>query len=280
MNLAANLKAVAPGNLAGARAMAHRAAQLPTKAARANLPAEDDDSHSNLGFDRESGGFVSQPIAMVDGQRTVALGLAPLALCVLKDGSTEASISLGGMRVSEAETWLDKTLAANGLKPASTVTLPYELPDDVAAFDRFAEVDGAATLAAWFDLAAILLTRFADDQRSVSPGPSPVRCWPHHFDMATYVSLETGDPETARGIGVGMSPGDGSYDQPYFYINPWPHLDPEGLPPLEPPGHWHTEGFVGAIATGSDVLMLDAIEPGLARFVEAAFATGRNRLGV
>ena len=137
-----------------------------------------------------------------------------------------------------------------------------------------------AALSAWFSLAAAKLTEFAVSQKQLSPGPSPVRCWPHHFDIATYVGLEAADAETARGVGVGMSPGDESYGEPYFYINPWPHLDADSLPDLLLPGHWHTQGFVGAIATAEQILSLSDVEAELSAFIAAAFAIGREKLGV
>jgi len=87
-------------------------------------------------------------------------------------------------------------------------------------------------------------------------GASDVKCWPHHFDIATLITLtDTGDPETSSSIGVGLSPGDESYQEPYFYITPWPYPDLNviRLPKLSV-GHWHTEGFVAAILTGTTLL--------------------------
>jgi len=107
-----------------------------------------------------------------------------------------------------------------------------------------------------------------------------VRCWPHHFDIATYVSLEHGDFETAKGIGVGMSPGDESYDQPYFYINPFPHLNAAELPAPPSPGHLHNEGFVGAIATGDEIISLADIGKALPRFIAESFSIGREKFSV
>ena len=161
--------------------------------------------------------------------------------------------------------------------------LPYDLPASVAGIEVYSTDglgDALAALSAWFSLADAQLADFAAAQARLLPGPSPVRCWPHHFDIATYVGLGAGDAETARGIGVGMSPGDESYGQPYFYINPWPHLDAASLPELPPPGHWHTQGFVGAIATAEKVLSLSDIETELPTFIAAAFAIGRKKLGV
>lgn len=110
------------------------------------------------------------------------------------------------------------------------------------------------------------------------PGPGPIRCWPHHFDIATYVALGSGDPETAPGIGAGLSPGDESYGQPYFYVNPWPQPQAGALPGDIAPGRWHTDGFVGAVATGDDVLSLPDIISGTSAFVRMAYQAGRSLL--
>lgn len=77
---------------------------------------------------------------------------------------------------------------------------------------------GAAfrTLGAWYDAThqALVSLRARFGHRVVlSPEP---RCWPHHFDLAVLFSLEAGDPETARSIVVGVSPGDASFNMPYF----------------------------------------------------------------
>jgi hypothetical protein len=106
-----------------------------------------------------------------------------------------------------------------------------------------------------------------------------VVCWPHHFDIATLVSLEEGSPANARSIGVGASPGDQYYDQPYFYISPWPRFDGEKLPDPPAPGRWHTEGFFGAVLTGEEILAMKDRGRGLMGFVTAAFDIARTRLG-
>jgi hypothetical protein len=76
----------------------------------------------------------------------------------------------------------------------------------------------------------------------VEPNASEVRCWPHHFDIATLI-------EVARGktIGVGMEPGDVYYDEPYFYVNlhPRPAAPPTAL--LGGHGTWHTHEWIGAV---------------------------------
>ena len=268
-----------PTNLASAVAIAHAAVQPLTKAARANLVAEPDDSHSNLEW--ADGMFLSHLLAAEDITYQVGLSLAPLCLILLKNGVRIADIDLAGKSLANAEAWLDTQLQQVGLKPAGPITLSYELPPAVADIDRFqSDAPGLDALSAWYALAAGALTDLAAELQGLSPGPSPVRCWPHHFDIATYIGLEVGDLETAKGIGAGLSPGDSSYDQPYFYVNPWPHLNAATLPKPPAPGHWHTTGFVGAIATGTEVLTLEDPASNTLAFLRESVAIGRSKLGV
>lgn len=270
--------ATPPKKLGNASAIAHAAAQFLTKAARANLEAAADDSHSNLGWDSDSQRFLSQALPGANGDVFIALSLDPFELALVDSATGTTCFSLAGRSQAETTAWLDDALGSVALTPCGKVELPYELPSAVVAVSEFSDAPGLASLAAWFDLANTSLAQLASDQSELTPGPSPVRCWPHHFDIATYVSLEAGDAETARGIGVGMSPGDGSYAQPYFYVNPWPHLDAKALPEAPIPGHWHTDGFVGAIATAMELLSVDEPEKALSGFLEKAFEVGYTKL--
>lgn len=76
-----------------------------------------------------------------------------------------------------------------------------------------------------------------------------------------------------------MSPGDASYDQPYFYVNPWPHPPADRLPPAIPPGHRHTEGFIGSVATGTELLSTADPDTTTRQFLQASFAAARAALG-
>ncbi len=254
--------------LRAARDHAHRALQHVTRAARANLPTESDDSQSNVGWDAPSNGLISHLI----GELNVGLALGELTLFVRHQSGVAEQFPLSGTSDAEAAQWLDDQLVANGHSPASTVELPYALPDDAAAIEAY-DVDAVAAsdfagLAQWFGAAAASLTHITETYEAIDPGPSPVRCWPHHFDIATYIALESGDPETAKGIGVGLSPGDEGYDEPYLYINPWPHLDATSLPPAIAPGHWHSEGYVGLIATASEIGETEDLDTAIANFLE------------
>ena len=100
----------------------------------------------------------------------------------------------------------------------------------------------------YYNNAAILLKPLVERKSNATP----VRCWPHHFDLATLITL---DAEAGKTIGVGLSPGDGYYDEPYFYVTPWPYPDTGtiSLPQLPGGGKWHTHEWVGAVLTASDL---------------------------
>jgi hypothetical protein len=91
---------------------------------------------------------------------------------------------------------------------------------------------------------------------SKGEGWAEVRCWPHHFDLGTLISVESSDDTSSgRSIGAGMSPGDNWYPEPYFYVNPHGLAQvPEERPTLASGGHWHTEGWFGAVLTATSIL--------------------------
>ncbi len=80
-------------------------------------------------------------------------------------------------------------------------------------------------------------------------------------------------------ISFGMSPGDGSIPEPYFYITPWPLPAGSDLPPLDSAGSWHTEGFTGALLHASELVKLadseDEQRRAIDRYLRAALSAGR-----
>jgi hypothetical protein len=263
------LRQPAPGALTGAREVAHCAVQWATKAARANLPAAPDDSHSALSWDAGMGALESASLPW--GTRVgVQLGL--LELIVTQDGKAE-TLALDGCTTGTVNDWLDLKLAARGLKPASAAKLPYEVAHRPLKNDP-----GLAALAGWFAAAAEVLEEVRAKTASIRPGPGPVRCWPHHFDIAVLVSFDAGGGESARSIGIGVSPGDQYYPQPYAYVSPYPAPRNPKLPALPPAGHWHTRDFFAAVATGEALLAERDPRAALLAVIDSAFEAGRGWL--
>jgi hypothetical protein len=91
------------------------------------------------------------------------------------------------------------------------------------------------------------------------PDASPVRLWPHHFDVATLIGGT---------LGVGFLAGDDEIDEPYWYVYDSPM--PDTLPEL-PAGEWHRGTWTGAVLTGNP----DAAT--IERFLAAAIAAVKFR---
>lgn len=100
---------------------------------------------------------------------------------------------------------------------------------------------------------------------------SPVHIWPHHFDMAVLLSFPLD-----KSIGVGFSPGDKSYNQPYWYVSPWPY--PTFTPPHLEIGFWHTHEWTGAVLTAED--MGDINSEKLIYFLQKAAIASRTIIEV
>jgi hypothetical protein len=232
--------------LSDARLQLHYAAQFATAAGISYLVPQPDDSHTNLGWDRKHEALRSREVRALSHAVRVAVRPRDLTLIVLIDGSIGQQIPLHGSTISQAESVLRASLAAAGLDGRRlTLRKHYELPPHhVAGGDPFdaSKAGEFAELAHWFGNAAGLL---GDLQSRI--GSSAVRCWPHHFDIATLADIAPG-----RTSGAGMLPGDGMYPGPYFYVNAYPTPPADRVrAPLQGGGTWNTDGWTGAVLTGS-----------------------------
>ncbi|MEM8982932.1 MAG: hypothetical protein AAGC71_07900 [Pseudomonadota bacterium] len=178
---------------------------------------------------------------------TLALGFDPLRYVVVISDEAGAEFDLAATREADAVTWLNDVLRRRALHGADIADMPYTLAgpsDRVSSAELQPDVTRLGlSLAA----AHAALTTLIGSLPALQPGPSPVRLWPHHFDIATLVQFVAGDPASAPSIGVGYSPGDDKYAVPYLYCSPYPQPSGTALP--EPPGgwRWHTDGFVSLV---------------------------------
>ena len=264
------LGSVGPRELAGARLQQHYAAQIASALGRTLVPKRDDDSHTNLGWVDRLGAFASHPTP-ADRPLRAAVELEVLRLLLLGDEDRVIDETpLAGRTMADAEAWLAGRVAEQtGDARPTFVPVHYELPEHpLASGAAFAlEPAASAELACWYANAASVLEAVREEYSS-----GPVRCWPHHFDIATLIEL--GEDCT---IGVGLSPGDDSYVEPYWYVAPWPHPKPDAWPRLDG-GRWRTEGFVAAVLTGSELVAAADRPAALRAFLRSAIRASRALL--
>lgn len=242
-----------PGALEDARLQLHHAVQVVVSAPISFLSPRPDDSHTSLEWLPELQGLATRALPGSEGLR---FGLRPGDLTLFASGArhfVRSSLSLHGRTVAEALDWLREELRQAGLDPRRLTTdkhyaIPVHPLADGAAFDA-APAESFTELARCYQDGWIVAARVSREHA----GASEPRCWPHHFDIATLVALPLASRGTPRTIGVGLSPGDASYAEPYFYVAPYPRPPREALPPLGI-GHWHSDDWVGAVLAMSNVV--------------------------
>jgi hypothetical protein len=264
------LGSVDPHSLSEARLQLHYGIQFLAAPAAALINPEPDNSHSSLRWH-----LLTDPIptpVLISGVISSAdpfqVALDPVQMKVMllsPTGDLFSSWNLAGQTLDAGLARLKEAIAQHQADAEKVVWLTY--PED---FPVHALTAGAAfmdpqdlplqELVYYYDNTATLLNRFAVTQ----PGASPLRIWPHHFDMAVLIQ-----PKKDVYVGTGFSPGDRSYPEPYWYVTFYPYPDPEMLPPL-PQGSWHTQDWVGAIQRASQLSASDYQKEQLEEFFTGA----------
>jgi len=133
--------------------------------------------------------------------------------------------------------------------------------------------DAAATLADWFGLGWRAVDA-AGGRGGVDGGsaarPSVLQLWPEHFDAGCSVAVGRGADDRCN---LGVSPGDGSSDEPYLYVGPWGPERPGD------PTYWNAP--FGAVLPRSAVLRSAAVGSAASLATAVAFfRRGLSALGV
>lgn len=238
-----------------ARLQLHYAIQFIAATGIALADPQPDYSHAALHWNPDQQVFQG---VLIHGDRPFRIALDPVSLTSLildAHGSPIAQIPLDQTTMAEGLNWLKSELRQLGVDADRIKFLDYppnDFPDHPlahgAVFDASYEAD-RQTLVQYYANTHTLLYEIMTQRE----GASPVQIWSHHFDMATLIALpgtRNGEPMS---IGVGMSPGDGSYDEPYWYVSPYPYPDATNFPPLEGNGTWHTNHWVGAVLKTSQL---------------------------
>ena len=106
------LRGIRQRRLSMTRLQAHHAAQWLARAARAYVPLQPDDGHTNLGWSNTFDGFATH---LMQGGTCLSLKIADLTLVLHSDERTIQSFSLDGRTDAQARQWLGEQLGARGL---------------------------------------------------------------------------------------------------------------------------------------------------------------------
>jgi hypothetical protein len=282
-----SLGSVAADALIEARLELHWAAQAAAAPGKQLLPQQPDYGQQSFAWDGAAGALAQGTVAGPSPFRSALRPSPPALLLLSPHGEVLAELALAGHTLDDAFDWLTREAEAHlGRSLGQPLERPAEMPPHaVGSGAPFAAAEPAAfaELAALFALADTALRQAICGELEASA----VRCWPHHFDLATLVMLEPGegpaaDPESARSIGLGLSPGDGGRALPYFYVTPWPYPKGQTLPPHGGGGNWNLAGWVGAVLEYPRILATatgEARQQQVDAFLASALAACRTLLG-
>lgn len=234
--------------LANVRDQLHQAVQSVAAVGRHFLPASKEDENAILQWipnpKRLAGKWIDTPKGKFRASISFSEGRVFL---IDEQVKVIDSFEIHGNTFNQLMVWFEEHIGKLGLPVEDfSVNRPYELPDyptrkkqpfdlsDMALSDAFAH---------YYANSRIILEKL----RTVFTAAKETTVWPHHFDQAISVMLkDSGNPETSSYLGLGMSPGDNYYGQPYFYVNSWPYAEEGQLKPLKF-GEWHHDDWVGAV---------------------------------
>lgn len=258
-----------------AREQCHQAVQNVAAVGRSFLPKTKDDQSANLEWDSNLQRLVGRWVEAreVTFRSSISLNEFTVYL-VARDFQTISSFSLQDKTQTDVMVWLERQLGELGFEFSKiNLAYPYKIPEYPQAKGKpfhVVNLVAARELSRLYNNTAFVLEKILNEEEN----NTPVKCWPHHFDIAgQIIQLDTGDPATTRSIGLGMSPGDHYYKEPYFYVSPWPYPTVD-LPDITASlGQWHENDWVGAVLPLSRLVSFDLIQD-QRRVVEQFFRAG------
>jgi hypothetical protein len=244
-------------DLTESRLQLHYAIQFIAATGQALIKPQPDDGQSSLRWNLELKAFVG---GLIPATKSFQVAIEPVSLTSLildNQGQILATFPLNKKTMREGLDWHKSEIAklgvdANRINKITFLSYPpNDFPihaiADGASFD-VTQQEGRKQLADFYSLTHLIL----QDLVTTIEGALPIRIWPHHFDIATLISLPGKKNGEWMSIGVGMSPGDTSYHEPYWYVSPYPYPTTMNFL-INGIGFWHTKDWFGAVLKASQL---------------------------
>ena len=229
----------------------HMAAQYLAAAGISFLEKKDDDSHTNLGFDTESGCLGTHILSKNNDQ--LLLNYESFSL-IWKSNTTKVSFTLHDRTHQEVIEWIKET-SQSLLKKEYSYKLHYDLPYTINDSYTFA-LTNSSELKALMHLR--ILTQFSlEEVTQLYSLDTSIRVWPHHFDTGIYSNW----PDSNISIGLGLAIPDSVSDEHYLYASGYNsdgQLATKGFEKLTK-GYWCNEGYIGAVLSANKLEKDEAI---------------------
>lgn len=230
----------------------HIASQYLAAAAISFLEKKPDDSHTNLGWDPVNNRLTTHSF----GNNQVGINLATGNLEWLIEGKLDRSIDLQKSTHRELLSWFDETANRFGIEKDYAYAFHYDLPyEAITEENKFSfNLQETMRYAGHLSKAQRSFKAFLIENNL----SSPIRVWPHHFDLGFYAPLDdTGNLFLSGGMAIA----DTMVDELYFYSAGWFNgvaINSRAFQRLEK-GEWRND-WDGAVLRSGDSNEKDAIQ--------------------
>lgn len=226
----------------------HIAAQYLAAASISFLPKKEDDSHTNLGFNKEKGYLETWPLN--DRGCKITFDYLNFSLHWVANNTVRLSILLDKKTHREVLNWLESLTTSLTIKKPYAYKLHYELPYDSISDDFVFKKPSNNVLRELLHN-RIFAQNVLEKTIEITSLESDIRIWPHHFDTGAFSSIKKSD----LSIGLGLAIPDSTHDEYYFYISAYKGhngVDTSSFDSLSL-GEWKNKDFKGAVLPISDI---------------------------
>lgn len=237
-----------PERIKISRLEAHHAIQNVSAVGRRFLPALPNDQNAELvwvpGLSRLAGKWVK---GNINFRSSINLESYEIFL-VDEKINTIASYDLKEKTQKDVMLWLEEQIGKLGLPaPDLTLHLPYTLPSIPSEkWPLFERPFPSAVI----ELSKIYHNTYVTlrEIKHTYDSEALIAVRPKTFNMVlTIVLKNSGSHETDTRIVFGMSPGDEFFENPYFFVITWPHVDTASFGKMKSNGIWVSEEWTGAV---------------------------------
>jgi hypothetical protein len=225
----------------------HIASQYLAAAGISFVEKKPDDSHTNLGWDSENGRLTSHSL----NAEGVQLGLAyeEFALVFLKADKELSKLPLLNQNHGQVMDWINAQLSSVDLTTAYNYDFHYdtgyEKITNEYVFTHYSKSEVEDVIKR-LTIGQSTFERFL----TTNELESPIRVWPHHFDLGIYTLISEN-----LFMGAGLAIPDSIYADFYFYASGYLNgesMGRNGFVELNS-GNWGQGDFNGAVLNNSGV---------------------------
>ena len=229
----------------------HIAAQYLAAIGISFVAKQADDSHTNLGWD----GIKITTHSFGEGNFQVGFNLKSQSLEWIKNGVITNVIDLNESNHGAVLNWFSEQVNANNINEAFQYKFHYELPYEKIKVNDSFSFDSSEVLkySQYLTTAQKAFETFLASNKL----ESPIRIWPHHFDLGIYTKLSNN-----LFLGAGLAIPDSLVDDLYYYASGW--LDGNAISTKAfsglSNGNWRSSDWDGATLPSKNINVNEVID--------------------